>query len=185
VKPSKVVNIAFEKPALKKRHCVYEDNVSNKRTPAIPTLNDDEKKNILVAFKEATETSHIHTMISDSEETDSADCSEEDMENSVDTLLALTTKSIYIDVLVGEELTCKISSEQAKVIEEKTKGQSECQARRNQRKGRITASYFGRVCKVKSGVDRLVCDILGESTAPQGLPSLQWGSRKEKEALIA
>ncbi|KAG8196009.1 hypothetical protein JTE90_028979 [Oedothorax gibbosus] len=38
---------------------------------------------------------------------------------------------------------------------------------------------------VKTGVDRLVLELLGESAAPEGLPALQWGRKKENAALIS
>ncbi|KAG8175942.1 hypothetical protein JTE90_026926 [Oedothorax gibbosus] len=102
-----------------------------------------------------------------------------------DILATLTTKCLYKDANVAELSSVVLTPEQGKLIEESTRDQSMSQEWKEQRKGRITASYFGRVCKVKTGVDRLVLELLGESAAPEGLPALQWGRKKENAALIS
>lgn len=49
----------------------------------------------------------------------------------------------------------------------------------------VFLSLSNLIFKVKTGVARLVDDIMGDSSAPEGVPALVWGKRKEKDALLA
>lgn len=95
--------------------------------------------------------SHLHTMFTDSEDTLTA---EEGEDETSGTLEQLTTKFLYKEAVSASAVT--LTDEQVKAVEERTREQAQNPEWKTQRKGRITASYFGRVCKVTKKYNFLV-----------------------------
>ena len=77
----------------------------------------------------------------------------------------------------------KFSEEDAEYLAEATKMQSESLIWFEHRKGRITASHFGAVCKtsVQNPSKTLIEAILQKKTMPK-IPALEWGKSKEDTA---
>lgn len=84
-----------------------------------------------------------------------------------------------------------MSKVEAKMIEISTRGQSDNPKWLQARKGRITASNFGRICKMRptTAPDNAVKEIMGYRKEPHGNESyplkaapLQWGSQHESLA---
>lgn len=79
----------------------------------------------------------------------------------------------------------KLTDEQYRVIEENTRNQRNCQQWFNERRNRLTASNFGKVCKMKrtTSCKNMVHTLL-YGTHFQNIKQLEYGKEFESKALI-
>ncbi|KAG8175600.1 hypothetical protein JTE90_019412 [Oedothorax gibbosus] len=120
VKPCKVAEMSFSKPSLKKkRHCVYEEIVKVTKSCSEPDFSDEQVKSTGREIMAQMESSHLHTMFTDCDDTESADSGKEIEEPDV--LLELTVQFIYKDVPIDGDLgSVTLNQEQTNLIEQES-----------------------------------------------------------------
>lgn len=98
------------------------------------------------------------------------------------------------DILTNEDLeiqkdkfitSLKLTNAQYQIIEETTRNQRNCQQWFNERRNRLTASNFGKVCRMKQTTScKNIVHSLLYGTQFQNIKQLEYGKKFESEALI-
>ena len=79
----------------------------------------------------------------------------------------------------------KLSSQQVRALEYRTRGQADNDQWHLQRYGRLTASMFGKVTKRVASMTTLVKHLLYNPAPPSHLPALKYGREHESDARMA